>query len=272
MCSFRLSGRAFPGTLGVQFDVMQPWSRYVVFVENGIDRALGNTGFTVDAPFWMDVDHVGVLVKALGWANPQARLVFAAFAWFGYDHRHSGDPRVRIISSSVGTNGGENLNDKADNDFQNFSDATLTNLASRELVDLWQSGSQEAARVLLARYEVRLIALVASRINRKYRSQILPNDVVQSAMGSFFRATRAGTNPSIKLESTASAWNILATFARRKLSRALNARLRPSEAVARLECRWMIWNRMQPLILQAPRRTRCWQIFVRCSTKTNGNC
>jgi eukaryotic-like serine/threonine-protein kinase len=73
----------------------------------------------------------------------------------------------------------------------------------------------------LARYEVRLIALVASRLNRKYRDSIAPEDVVQSAMGSFFRATRASASPSIKLESTASAWNILATFARRKLSRAL---------------------------------------------------
>ncbi len=38
-------------------------------------------------------------------------------------------------------------------------------------------------------------------------------------MGSFFRATRASAKASIKLESTVSAWNILATFARRKLAR-----------------------------------------------------
>ncbi len=99
--------------------------------------------------------------------------------------------------------------------------ANLANRASRELIEMWRSGSQDAARVLMARYEVRLIALVASRLNRKYRSSIAPDDVVQSAMGSFFRVTRAGATPSIKLESTASAWNILATFVRRKLSRAL---------------------------------------------------
>lgn len=40
-------------------------------------------------------------------------------------------------------------------------------------------------------------------------------------MGSFFRASRAGAKASIKLESTASAWNILAAFVRRKLARAL---------------------------------------------------
>ncbi len=89
------------------------------------------------------------------------------------------------------------------------------------MVDLWHAGSQEAARVLLARYEVRLIALVASRLNCKFRDSITPEDVVQSAMGSFFRVTSASSKASIKLESTASAWNILATFVRRKLARAL---------------------------------------------------
>lgn len=120
----------------------------------------------------------------------------------------------------MGTGGGENLDDKADSQLQKISDSNLTNRASRELIDLWYSGSQDAARVLLARYEVRLIALVASRINRKYRDSIAPEDVVQSALGSFFRVTQACVKPSIKLESTASAWNILATFARRKLARA----------------------------------------------------
>lgn len=66
-----------------------------------------------------------------------------------------------------------------------------------------------------------MIALVASRLNRRYRDGIAPEDVVQSAMGSFFRASRAGAKASIKLESTASAWNILAAFVRRKLARAL---------------------------------------------------
>lgn len=169
----------------------------------------------------MDVDHIGILIKAIGWANLQASLVFAAFAWLSYDHRHIGDPQVRIVENRVGTGGGENLDDKADIKFQKISDSNLTNRASRELVELWRSGSQDAARVLLARYEVRLIALVASRLNRKYRDGIAPEDVVQSAMGSFFRASRAGAKPSIKLESTASAWNILATFVRRKLARAL---------------------------------------------------
>lgn len=200
---------------------MQPRRWHIVFIENGFDRALRNTGFTVDAFIGMNVDHISILIKAITWANLQASLVFAAFAWLSYDHRHIGDPHVRIVENRVGTGGGENLDDKADIKIQKISDSNLTNRASRELVEMWRSGSQDAARVLLARYEVRLVALVASRLNRKYRDGIAPEDVVQSAMGSFFRVTRAGANPSIKLESTASAWNILATFVRRKLARAL---------------------------------------------------
>ena len=200
---------------------MQPRRWHIVFIENGFDRALRNTGFTVDAFIGMDVDHIGILIKAITWANLQASLVFAAFARFSHDHRHNGDPPVRIVENRVGTGGGENLDDKADIKFQKFLDSNLTNRASRELVEMWRSGSQDAARVLLVRYEVRLVALVASRLNRKYRDGIAPEDVVQSAMGSFFRVTRAGANQSLKLESTASAWNILATFVRRKLARAL---------------------------------------------------
>lgn len=200
---------------------MQPRRRYIVFIKNGFDRALRDTGFTVDAFIGMDVDHFGILIKAIGWANLQASLVFTAFARFSHYHRHNGDPPVRIVDNRVGTGGGENLDDKADIKLQEISDAHLTNRASRELVEMWRSGSEDAARVLLARYEVRLVALVASRLNRKYRDGIAPEDVVQSAMGSFFQVTRAGANPSLKLESTASAWNILATFVRRKLARAL---------------------------------------------------
>ena len=100
-------------------------------------------------------------------------------------------------------------------------DSTLSNRTSRELIELWRAGSQEAAQVLLARYEVRLIALVASRLSRRYKDRIAPEDVVQSAMGSFFRVTKASAKTSIKLESTVTAWSILTTFARRKLARAI---------------------------------------------------
>lgn len=94
-------------------------------------------------------------------------------------------------------------------------------MPSRDLLALWRAGSQTAANIFWDRYHVRLVALVAARLNSRYRNRIAPEDVVQSAMGSFFRATSAGSKPSIELDSAASAWNILATFARRKLSRVL---------------------------------------------------
>lgn len=88
-------------------------------------------------------------------------------------------------------------------------------------MEKWQEGSQEAAQLLMARYEVRLVALIASRLNRRVKDRIDAQDVVQSALGSFFRATRQSVKSAIQLNSTASAWNILATFARRKLSHAI---------------------------------------------------
>src|SRR5690606_9529363 len=138
----------------------------------------------------------------------------AAFAGFSHDYRHNGDPPVKMLGIRAGTGGGENLDHKADIKLRKFTDLNLTNLASPELVELWRSGSQDAAPVLLAHCAVRLIALVASRLDRKYRISYSPEDVVQSAMGSFFRVTRGRVKASIRLESTASAWNILATFAR----------------------------------------------------------
>jgi len=85
---------------------MPPRRRHIVFVENGFDRALRNAGLTVDAFIGMNVDHFGILIKALTRANLQASLVFAAFARLSYDHRHIGDPQVRIVENRVGTEGG----------------------------------------------------------------------------------------------------------------------------------------------------------------------
>jgi len=71
---------------------MQQLRRHIVFVEYGVDRALGNTSFAVDAFIGMDVNHIGVLIKAIAGANLQAGLIFAAFARFSHDHRHNGVP------------------------------------------------------------------------------------------------------------------------------------------------------------------------------------
>ena len=101
------------------------------------------------------------------------------------------------------------------------SEITFANLSGQELIAKWRTGSQEAAAVLMERYRLRLIALVASRLSRGQRGSIDPEDVVQSAMGSFFRNTSSASQSRLQIESTLSVWNLLAMFARRKLSRSL---------------------------------------------------
>ncbi|TWU44748.1 Serine/threonine-protein kinase PknB [Rubripirellula tenax] len=82
----------------------------------------------------------------------------------------------------------------------------------------WKAGDERAAEVLFDRYAIRLVALVASRLNRSYQGSIDPNDVVQSAMGSFFDAAR---HSRIEVSRSVSLWRLLATFARRKMARSI---------------------------------------------------
>jgi len=82
----------------------------------------------------------------------------------------------------------------------------------------WKSGDERAAEVLLDRYSIRLVALVANRLNRRYQSAIDPSEVVQSAMGSFFDAAR---HSRIQVSGSVSLWRLLATFARRKMARSI---------------------------------------------------
>lgn len=86
------------------------------------------------------------------------------------------------------------------------------------LLRQWKSGDEAAAEILNDRYTLRLVALVASRLNRRYKGAIDPEDVVQSAMGSFFDAAR---NSRINVSGSVSMWRLLATFARRKMVRSI---------------------------------------------------
>jgi len=80
-----LSRRAFFGTFGIQLNVIEPLNRNVVFIENRFHRALGNARFAINALVWININHLGVLIEAINWANFQAGFVFAAFARFGHD-------------------------------------------------------------------------------------------------------------------------------------------------------------------------------------------
>ncbi|MEZ6089942.1 MAG: sigma-70 family RNA polymerase sigma factor [Pirellulaceae bacterium] len=95
---------------------------------------------------------------------------------------------------------------------------TITDRSDSWLLRSWKNGDERAAEVLFNRYAIRLVALVASRLNQRYRSQVDPEEVVQSAMGSFFDAAK---HSRIQVSQSVSLWRLLATFARRKLSRSI---------------------------------------------------
>ena len=82
----------------------------------------------------------------------------------------------------------------------------------------WKLGDEKAAEVLFNRYAIRLVALVASRLNRRYGAAIDPSEVVQSAMGSFFDAAK---HSRVQVSGSVSLWRLLATFARRKMARSI---------------------------------------------------
>lgn len=99
---------------------------------------------------------------------------------------------------------------------------SITDRPDGWLLRKWKSGDERAAEVLFDRYAIRLVALVASRLNRRFQSSIDPGEVVQSAMGSFFDAAR---HSRIQVSASVSLWRLLATFARRKMARSIERQL-----------------------------------------------
>ena len=94
----------------------------------------------------------------------------------------------------------------------------LENLTSTELLREWKAGNQRAAEIIASRYAIRMVALVASKLNRKYRGATDPEDIVQSAFGSFFAAAKQSR---LQLSQSVSLWQLLATFAQRKMLRSI---------------------------------------------------
>lgn len=79
------------GHFGVEFDVAFPVGRYVIFVEDGLDRAFGHAGFAIDAFIRMDVEHVSAFVKAFDWADHYAIGVSAAYARLSHNVSHGSE-------------------------------------------------------------------------------------------------------------------------------------------------------------------------------------
>lgn len=104
-----------------------------------------------------------------------------------------------------------------DSQFDNFS-GNLADLSGSELLRRWKNGDERAANCIAERYAIRLVAMVSSKLNRRYRDSVDPDDIVQSAMGSFFVAARQSR---IQVGQSVSLWRLLATFAKRKMLRSI---------------------------------------------------
>lgn len=88
---------------------------------------------------------------------------------------------------------------------------------SGELLRSIQAGSPSAADELFAKYVPRLQALVRSRLGASMTRRFDSDDVIQSAMRSFFVRAADGT---FSASDSGDLWRLLATITMRKLSRA----------------------------------------------------
>lgn len=85
---------------------------------------------------------------------------------------------------------------------------------AQELLDRLKQGDETAAGELLDRYASRLIALAMSQIHGRLQRRIDPEDVVQSALGSFFRRVADG---AYEVDDKHGLWPLLATITINKL-------------------------------------------------------
>jgi DNA-directed RNA polymerase specialized sigma24 family protein len=88
------------------------------------------------------------------------------------------------------------------------SDESFADLMTR----LNQDDPQAAAE-LCERYVAQLVRLAAHRLGSAFRRKVDPEDLVQSALGSFFRRNSAG---AFQVESWDGLWALLATLTLRK--------------------------------------------------------
>ena len=94
----------------------------------------------------------------------------------------------------------------------------LADFSDGELLSRWKHGNEQAAACIVERYAIRLVAMVASKMNPRFCVAGDPDDVVQSAMGSFFAAARQNR---IQVSQSVSLWRLLATFTKRKMLRSI---------------------------------------------------
>jgi RNA polymerase sigma-70 factor (ECF subfamily) len=87
---------------------------------------------------------------------------------------------------------------------------------SKELLERWQAGDEQAADELYRRYVGRLGGLVADHLAERFRRQVDPEDLTQSAYRTFFRRAEAG---EFHFDADADVWKLLVTIALNKVRR-----------------------------------------------------
>jgi RNA polymerase sigma-70 factor (ECF subfamily) len=95
-----------------------------------------------------------------------------------------------------------------------MGDSQSVEIASRQLLVRLQEGESVAAGEILDRYTTRLIGLARKRLSPKLARRIDPEDVVQSAYRSFFRAA---DRASLHVNENGDLWRLLAAITLNKL-------------------------------------------------------
>jgi RNA polymerase sigma factor (sigma-70 family) len=97
---------------------------------------------------------------------------------------------------------------------------------SKQLIERWKQGDQQAASALWDRYMERLLGLVNERLANRYRSRFGASDVCQSALRSMLRRVQGD---EYSFEHDGGVWSLLAQIALNKL----NSRIRFEQAKRR---------------------------------------
>jgi DNA-directed RNA polymerase specialized sigma24 family protein len=79
-----------------------------------------------------------------------------------------------------------------------------------------KSGDPDAAKIVFERYASRLLLLARNRLNASLTSKVDPEDILQSALNSFFRHQAQGDYELVNWDSL---WGLLALITARKCSR-----------------------------------------------------
>ena len=85
---------------------------------------------------------------------------------------------------------------------------------SVELLKRYRDGDEQAASEIFDRYVVRLMGLARNRLSAKLARRIDPEDVVQSAYRSFFRAAGEG---GFEIQNNGDLWRLLVAITLNKL-------------------------------------------------------